>query len=199
MSSSLEQQLKFLMEQIQNVEEQRVCGSLFGQEVMLKRGRSGLHRDIKEPPAQSSVFAVAAVRRWRQVGSCTRRVTEDCLLIWLIVFMRAIWHPRYIYLLVVRAKAAVFGSLCVRLFTHTTHTHRHTEVASVTPLSYYVKGVFIKLFIHYKAYLYRPLDYRLTLYATHTCSHNCTRTHSHAHMPVLRVRYVLIHQSFPLL
>lgn len=35
---------------------------------------------------------------------------EDCLLIWLFVFMWVIRHPRYIYSFVVRGKAAVFGS-----------------------------------------------------------------------------------------
>lgn len=38
-----------------------------------------------------------------------------------------------------------------------------------------VEGLFIKLFIHYKAYLYRPLDYRLALH-THTPHMHHTHT-----------------------
>jgi len=81
-----------------------------------------------------AVFTAVTERRgrqWRQVGSCTHSVKEDCLLIKLFVFMQAIRHPRYIYFFVVRGKAAVFGSLaarsCVCVYSHT-HTHTHTRV-----------------------------------------------------------------------
>lgn len=50
-----------------------------------------------------------------------------------------------------------------------------------------VEGLFIKLFIHYKAYLYRPLDYSLALNTTHTDTrtHACIYSHVHADVPVI--------------
>lgn len=62
------------------------------------------------------------LQRWQRVCDvrdvkahyCTRSVMEDCLLIWLFVFMRMIRHPCCIYFFVVRGKAAVFGSLAAR-------------------------------------------------------------------------------------
>lgn len=72
--------------------------------------------DIKKTSviSQLAVFAAVTVCRgrvWRQADYCTRSVMEDCLLIWLIVFMRAIRRPRYIHSFAARGKAAVFGSL----------------------------------------------------------------------------------------
>lgn len=55
--------------------------------------------------------------------------------------------------------------VCVRSHTLLLRGGEHAR-----QLSYYVEVLFIKVFIHYKAYLYRPLDYRLLLYLSlHVC------------------------------
>lgn len=81
------------------------------------------------------------------------------------------WEGKLLFL------AHLLLALCVFIPAHAhthTHTSRHTlgsGGAHVTQLSYYVEGLFIKLFIHYKAYLYRPLDYRLALHTPHMHTH----------------------------
>lgn len=45
-----------------------------------------------------------------------------------------------------------------------------------------VEGLFIKLFIHYKAYLYRPLDYRLALHTHHTHTYTLKSTYYQLYM-----------------
>lgn len=52
-----------------------------------------------------------------------------------------------------------------------------------------VEGLFIKLFIHYKAYLYRPLDYRVALYTTHTHTDTHTYMDIHTHIYVYIYMY----------
>lgn len=76
-------------------------------------------RDIKKTSviSQFAVFAAVTVcrwRAWRQEGYCARPVMEDCLLIWLSVFMRTLRQPRYIHSFAARGKAAVFGSPSLR-------------------------------------------------------------------------------------
>lgn len=79
------------------------------------------------------LFTAATVTQRRVFVTLTtvHTVMEDCLLIWLFVFMRAIRRPRYIYSVVARGKAAVFGSHAVRRVCVCVHVQPWTH----TPLS----------------------------------------------------------------